>query len=373
MRASISKFYLQNHRLAKRATLAAGLALALGAGVSAPVQAGLIINADTTDPSVTGPAKTDINAAVTLFQTQFAATRNLNVSIQFKMGDLGAGGLGTSNSTTYSFTYGQYTGALGTAATNIGNPIEVSAVNNLGSGNGSGGTGRVQTTSADARMLSADGANLNALCAGGTCSGNTNGTFDGLITLNNRAGVLDFNRGDGFTTGTWDAMRTIEHEIDEVLAIGGPGSQLPGNTNPNGTIGDEYLFRYSGKGTPSLTTNPTATAFFSFDGGANKVANFNQGFNNAARGNCLTNAPQNCGDFADWANTVANTGPDGCGSGLVQDAFACPKQIADIGLASAEGMALQAIGYDPVPEPGTLALLVTSLLGFAALRRRRRQ
>jgi hypothetical protein len=36
------------------------------------------------------------------------------------------------------------------------------------------------------------------------------------------------------------------------------------------------------------------------------------------------------------------------------------------------------IGYDPAqaiatPEPGTLALLGTSLLGFAALRRRRRQ
>jgi hypothetical protein len=189
------------------------------------------------------------------------------------------------------------------------------------------------------------------------------------VTAPQALGVLDFNRSDNFAAGTWDAMRTIEHEIDEVLGIGGPGSQVPLNTNPNGTIGDEDLFRYSGNGTPSLTTNPDATAYFSYNGGATSVANFNQGFNNAASGDCLTT--DSCGDFADWANTVSNTDSIGCGFGLVQDAFACPMQIADISLVSPEGVGLQAIGYDPIPEPGTLVLLGTSLLGLAAIRRRR--
>lgn len=322
---------------------------------AASARAGLVI-VPTFDPSVTAAAEASINAAINLIDTDFAATQTLNsnVSIYFTLGNLGPNGLGQSQTTFYTFSYPQYTAALNSAATTIKDPVEVSAVNNLASGNGAATPNQtmVSVTSADARMLSADGANLNSLC-GGSCGGaltktaTLGGTFDSVITLTNVAGTLDYNRGDNFATGNFDAMRTIEHETDEVLGIGGSGSNLPGNTAASATIGALDPFRYSGKTTPSLNTNPNATAYFSVDGGATNLVDFNQGFNNAALGNCLTS--NSCGDFADWANTVANTGFNGCGSGLVQDAIACLKQNADIALNSPEGVALRAVGYDPPP------------------------
>ena len=221
----------------------------------------------------------------------------------------------------------------------------------------------MQTISADARMLIADGAKLD--CSGQhpndrTCSGQLNkdgngangGTYDGLVTLITASNKLDFHRSDNFATSTNDGMCEVEHEIDEILGVGGGvGSDLPSNTDLlDGVIGDEELFRYKQRFTPSLSTAPER-AHFLINGGRWSFANFHHGFDN-----CAMKEPKSWGDFADWANTTANTGPNYCGSGLVQDEFACPRQIADISLYSSEGLALQAIA--------TIRRLVSS--GFAA-------
>jgi hypothetical protein len=80
-------------------------------------------------------------------------------------------------------------------------------------------------------------------------------------------------------------------------------------------------------------------------------------------------------DFGDFGgNFTGCPGPDA----FIQDAITCPNQQREnYTTASPEHSMLLSIGYDPiaaaaVPEPGTLALLGTSLLGFGALRRRQR-
>jgi hypothetical protein len=373
-------------RFWSRPLLLGGIAVAAGWVASAPAQAGLMI-----DPiygtGVTADMQNEIGAAISLDQSIFAQTANNTVTILFEGTDLGGNAIGESFDSYLITSYATYTAALGTAAATTHDAVVQTAVGNLNTGNGSaaagGGAGtNVEDTAADFRMLTADGANLG--CTGTACNGqfddsgnkvgSATGSVDTVIELNtNATNPVDYNRSDNFTSGKFDGQRVIEHEIDEALGIGGAGSQLPGNTSQTGTLGALDLFRYSAAALASLNTNPNKNAYFSIDGGTTDIANFNQGFTNCITGNT-------CGDFGDWADTSGgpspgtpnlNQGPNGCGFGFVQDAFSCPKQNADISFNSPEGIALQAIGYDPVPEPGTLALLAGSLLGFGLMRRRR--
>ena len=381
------------HPLHRRPTrLFAAIALALGLAGAGQARAQLVISpVFTGDITGAGNAATiegTINSAITYIDGQFAGVASNAVSIVFDIGAIG--GLGQSNSSYYTPSYAQYTGALGTAATTINDPVEVSAYNNLGSGNGAAGGGSVTATSADIRMLKADGGLAGFNC--GTCLGGyTNagvfnpvtGTNDGVITLttgdikNTTTPLLAYGRTAGapgaVTGGQYDATRVIEHEIDEVLGIGGSGSQLPGNTNAAGTIGPLDLFRYSAAGIPSLSVDPSVVSYLSVDGGATPIAYFNQGFTDN-NGTCVSQ--NDCGDFSDWADQLnggaaPNAGPNSCGVGLVQDAFSCPNQIADISFNGPEGEALQAIGYD-VPEPMSLALLAVAWAGLGLTRQRKK-
>jgi hypothetical protein len=91
------------------------------------------------------------------------------------------------------------------------------------------------------------------------------------VTLNSSA-PLRFSRAGGIAAGNYDAESVSEHEIDEVLGIGGTcsgGANLPCTTfKCQSAIGIVDLFRYSAPGALSFTTDPTATAYFSIDGGA---------------------------------------------------------------------------------------------------------
>ena len=102
--------------------------------------------------------------------------------------------------------------------------------------------------------------------------------------------------GTGFNS---QAVAVVEHEIDEVMGGGGPGS----------TIGDDYsgqvsgvvlgstdLYRYQSSGstcatvdsTPSYTTSSSAIACYSYDGGKTALVQMNQAGGNSDFGDFVT-------------------------------------------------------------------------------------
>ncbi len=151
------------------------------------------------------------------------------------------------------------------------------------------------------------------------------------------------------------------HEIDEALGIGGAGS-LIGGTGPffGANVGDLDLYRYSAPGVRSFSTSPTASSYFSINGGTTVLSYFNQTAG---------------ADYGDW---LSNPIPAGF-LPQVQDAFGEPG--ADPSLGPNELTALNAIGYDvntaqqppPVPEPASLTLLGGSLLLWLGWSERRRR
>jgi hypothetical protein len=187
--------------------------------------------------------------------------------------------------------------------------------------------------------------NLRAI---GEPLGNNPGNFDSAINLN--LSDMNLSRTGPQDAQKYDLQTVTTHEIDEALGIGGSGSVLSnsGPTVPTGPVGSMDLFRYAGTGVRSFTTSVTATAYFSINGGATDLTNFNQ--------NGIGGA-----DFGDWAS-----GP----TPQVQDAFGSPG--ADPNLGSNELTALDVIGYNlvSVPEPESGALLFGGLIAIGTLRGR---
>jgi hypothetical protein len=276
-----------------------------------------------------------INAAIGIFQSQFSTPITVTIDFRYDTttpcGTPPSGFIATSCSWEYASDYASIVAALTAQATTAN---DATAVAHLP---GSVPVTSIVTTSADTRALG---------CA--TCSGNEPGGFDGIVTLNSSE-PLQFSRSGGILAGNYDAETALEHEIDEVLGIGGTcsgGTNLPCTTFlGQSAIGIMDLFRYSAPGALSFTTDPSATAYFSIDGGATEIVGFNQ---------------SGVGDYGDFAS--------GC---FVQSFAECPGASSDVTLGSPEGVALDVIGYDPVsvPEPSSLVLCATAFLGLAWRRR----
>ena len=325
-----------------------GISLALAAlGYTGTARAGVVIT-PTFDTSITSDPnaaaiETAINTSIGIYESLF--TDPVNIAILFRYATTFADGtpltptiLGNNFHTLWTFSYSTFINALkadGTTAndaTALGNLPAASAFPNSPT--------NLQFSSANGRAV---GLNTPPLS---TVNG-VPGVFDGVVTLNSSQ-PFQFDRTGGIAPTNFDAMRVIEHEIDEVLGL---GSILPDGTDflGNPAVSPEDLFRYSAPGTISLTNSGSASSYFSIDGGLTSIVGLNQ---------------DPAGDYGDWlrSSTVAR----------VQAAFVGHAQ-ADISATSPEGIALDVIGYDLVPEPSTLMIFCgagTLLLAGCAWRRR---
>ena len=157
-----------------------------------------------------------------------------------------------------------------------------------------------------------------AMFANGTVG--QGGPYDAIVTLNSGE-PYQFTRPP--EPGSFDAQRSIEHEVDEAIGL---GSRLGGSGND---LWPQDLFSWSSAGVRNLGTS--GTRYFSINGGGTNIVNFNQN-------------PD--GDLGDWlSEPCPQTHP------YVQNAFACPGEYSDISATSPEGINLDVVGYDLVQAP----------------------
>jgi hypothetical protein len=184
-------------------------------------------------------------------------------------------------------------------------------------------------------------ANLRAL--GETTLGSNGGGYDGDVGL--YIPLLNLSRTGTQDPNKYDLQAVATHEIDEVLGIGGWGSVIGDSGWKTGPVGSEDLFRYKAANSRSYSSSSSATAYFSIDGGMTNLSGFNQ---------------DSSGDYADWAS-----GP----TPQVQDAFGSPGIDTNLGIN--ELTAFDVVGYNLVPEPGSVTLLSVVGVGLLGGGRRR--
>jgi hypothetical protein len=309
--------------------LLGSLALALAAS---PAAQALVINPTfesliTSDPNAAAIEGT-INSAIGTYEANF--TDPITVSIDFNEM---SSGLGLSSTFFAVVPYAAYLAALTADAKSSADATAIAHLPTAAQYTAFYGTPNIDVKTANLRAV-------------GIPVSPPSGQPDGFIRFNTSI----TSPGSPGSSLQFSLLTVIEHEIDEVLGI---GSALP--NPPFGNPFPEDLFRYDAAGNRSFTANSAATAFFSINGTTDLAQ-----FDNQNDG----------GDFGDWQSNPrpAGTNPQ------VQDAFATAGATPSLGV---ELTALDVIGYDragatPVPEPSSLAMLLTGLAGLGLVRRRRR-
>jgi hypothetical protein len=290
--------------------------------LGAPAWANMVITPafDTTitsDPNKIAIENT-INAAIAIYENDFADPITVNIKFQEM-----SSGLGMSTTFFSTVSYSQYLTAL-TADAKTSDDATALAHLPPGPNNPVNGTASINVKTANLRAV---GINVNP----------PTGQPDGTIGLNTSM----TNPGSPGSSNAFSLLVTTEHEIDEVLGL---GSALP--NPPSGSPFPEDLFRYDASGARSFTTTATAKAFFSLNGTTDLAQ-----FDNQNDG----------GDFGDWQSNPLPTGVQP----KVQDAFATSGATPALGV---ELRALDVIGYDLIaPEPGTGVLLAAALIVLGGL------
>ncbi|HXH60821.1 MAG TPA: NF038122 family metalloprotease [Fimbriimonadaceae bacterium] len=259
-----------------------------------------------------------INSVCSLYNATFAD--NITVNLTFK--DMPSG-LGQSVTAIGTVSYTNFRNALQADATTADDATALAHLP-VQTNNPVNGTTSVVLSSANARAL------------GFAASVST----DSTISINSSSCFLDHNNP---IAGKVDYFAVACHEVDEALGtISGVGGTDPFSAD---------MYRYDGSGGRSFTTNTLTSAFFSLDSTTN-IVEYNQ-------------HGRTTGDWGDWI--IHSPNPQ------VQDWAGTSGVKIDLG--PSETRLLDAVGYDflnPVPEPGSLAVLSLGLLALLRRRKARR-
>ncbi|HET9418158.1 MAG TPA: NF038122 family metalloprotease [Chthoniobacterales bacterium] len=290
---------------------------------STAATAGLVMHAYF-DRSITGnpnaaAIEAMINRCVAIFESLFSDRVTINILFRYATtapdgSRLPSGAIAYSQYVIYPLPWGAYINAL-RADGKTSNDAKANATLP-----GSPLSSNIEPASADGRAL---GFNTPPAMFGNGDVGD-GGPYDGIVTLNS-AEPYKFSRPP--SPGYFDAQRSTEHEMDEVIGL---GSRLGGSSN---NLRPQDLFSWSSPGVRNVS--PRGTRYFSINGGSTNIVNFNQ---------------DSDGDFGDWLSaTCPQAHP------YVQNAFACTGQFSDIAPTSPEGINLDVIGYNLVsaalPQP----------------------
>ena len=275
---------------------------------------GLIVHA-TFDSSITnnpnaGAIEAMINRAISIYESLFSDP--ITVQILFRYAATGpdgtplpAGRISQSNFVYYTVPWNTAVNALRTDARTSNDNLAIASLPSIAL------SANILPTSANGRAVR--GNTPPAMFANGTVG--NGGPYDGIVTLNS-AVPYQFTRPT--SSGSFDAQRSTEHEIDEVMGFGS-GLNISGND-----LRPQDVFSWSSAG--HRNTSSSGTRYFSINGGVNNIVDFNQ---------------DPSGDFGDWLSTACPQAHP-----YVQNAFNCLGQFSDIGATSPEGINLDVIGYD---------------------------